>query len=156
MAVDTEGGFAQASVTKPANESETKQLKRLVHQLPTSIDGTLAEKGLARKRTQVPEAAQAPRSDPAQRPSSQATEALAVLNRISGTLRYKVERAFGTLKRQFHRGRTSYFGTKKVQAYSPEGIPLAEFNPYVFHVSSYHARHHESQTSVLSRKGQIQ
>ena len=38
------------------------------------------------------------------------------LNTAIGGLRFKVEQAFGTMKRKFHLARARYFGTAKVQA----------------------------------------
>ena len=38
------------------------------------------------------------------------------LNTVIGGLRFKVEQAFGTMKRKFHLARARYFGTAKVQA----------------------------------------
>jgi IS5 family transposase len=46
-AVDTEDGFIDATMTRPANESETKQFKRMVRRVPNGVDGILADKGFA-------------------------------------------------------------------------------------------------------------
>lgn len=46
-AVDTEDGFIDATMTRPANESETKQFKRMVRRVPKGVDGILADKGFA-------------------------------------------------------------------------------------------------------------
>ena len=37
-------------------------------------------------------------------------------NSVIATLRYKVEQAFGTMKRRFHLARARYFGVAKTQA----------------------------------------
>lgn len=118
LAVDTEDGFIETSFTKPANESETKQFKRLVRQLPGSVDGILTDKGFASlenrrylQRKKLTDFIQ--QNGHYRRPLEAWQKAL---NRLIGTLRYKVERAFGTLKRQFHLARARYFGTKQVQA----------------------------------------
>ena len=117
-AVDTEDGFIDTTFTRPANESETKQFKRLVRQLPPGVDGVLADKGFASrenrqylKRCKLTDLIQ--HKGHHHKPLEPWQKAV---NRLIGTVRYKVERAFGTLKRQFHMGRARYFGTDKVQA----------------------------------------
>ena len=118
MVVDTEDGFVEATFTKPANESETKQFKRLMRQLPPSVGGVLADKGFASeenrkylRRCALTDLIQ--HNGHYHKPLEPWQKAL---NRLIGTVRYKVERAFGTLKRQFHLNRARYFGTNRVQA----------------------------------------
>lgn len=118
VAVDTEDGFIETSFTKPANESETRQFKRLVRRLPASVDGILADKGFASaenrhylQRRRLTDLVQ--HNGHYRRPLQPWQKAL---NGLIGTVRYKVEQAFGTLKRQFHLGRARYFGVKRVQA----------------------------------------
>jgi len=47
VAVDTEDAFIDTAMARPANESETKQFKRVVRKLPLGVDGVLADKGFA-------------------------------------------------------------------------------------------------------------
>ncbi|MEZ5726576.1 MAG: transposase [Burkholderiaceae bacterium] len=78
VAVDTEDGFVDTAMAKPANESETKQFRRVVRKLPEGVDGVLADKGFAsRGELEVSRAQEAHRSDPVPGPPDEAVVALA-------------------------------------------------------------------------------
>ena len=117
-AVNTEDGFIDVTFTRAANESETKQFKAIVRRLPEGVDGILADKGFASaenraylKRKHLADLIQhkGHYHRPLQRWQT-------VLNRMIGSVRYKVEQCFGALKRRFHLDRSRYLGLRRTEA----------------------------------------
>ncbi len=118
VAVDTEDGFIDTTMTRPANESETRQFKKVVRRLPEGVEGVLADKGFSSeenrkylKRKKLVDFVQY--RGHYRKPLDMFQTAM---NKLIGTVRYKVEQCFGTLKRRFHMGRARYFGRRRVEA----------------------------------------
>lgn len=116
--VDSEDGYVQHVQMHPANEAEVNKLPEIIDTLPTKPQAVLADKGYASqsnrehlKEQQIGDLIQhkAARGTPLH-PLYKA------FNKDIGKLRFKVEQAFGTMKRQFHLNRARYFGTAKTQA----------------------------------------
>ena len=117
-AVDSEDGYVEHVEVHPANEAEVNQLVGVVDRLAPGVEAILADKGYASQANREALAQRgigdliqhkAQRNAPLQPWQRRA-------NRLIATLRFKVEQAFGTLKRRFHLSRARYFGVAKVQA----------------------------------------
>lgn len=117
-AVDTEDGYVEHVQVHPANESEVNKLGEIVDKLQPQHDAVLADKGYASAANRQL-LAQRGISDLIQYKGS-AGHPLAdwqrKMNRAIGGIRFKVEQAFGTMKRRFHLARARYMGVAKVQA----------------------------------------
>ncbi|MEZ5729752.1 MAG: IS5 family transposase [Burkholderiaceae bacterium] len=118
VAVDTEDGFVDTAMAKPANESETKQLKRVVRKLREGVDSVLADKGFASEenrkylgRKKLIDLIQY-RGHPMKPLLRWQIEVYKPISKM----RYKVEQCFGTMKRRFHLDRARYFGRRKLEA----------------------------------------
>lgn len=118
VAVDTEDAFIDTAMARPANESETKQFKRVVRKLPLGVDGVLADKGFASaenrqylKRKRFADLVQyrGHHTKPLERWQTE-------VNKLIGKMRYRVEQCFGTLKRRFRLDRARYFGLRRTEA----------------------------------------
>ncbi|MEZ5726778.1 MAG: IS5 family transposase [Burkholderiaceae bacterium] len=118
VAVDTEDGFVDTAMAKPANESETKQFKRVVRKLPEGVDGVLADKGFASEENRK-YLGRKKLTDLIQyrgHPMKPLLRWQIDVNKLISKMRYKVEQCFGTLKRRFHLDRARYFGRRKLEA----------------------------------------
>ena len=135
--VDTEDDFIDTAMAKPANESETRQFKRVsraiqfcrwglldaterrvVRKLPEGVDGVLADKGFAsaenrkylkRKRLADLIHHRGHHARPLQRWQIE-------VNKLIAKMRYRVEQYFGTMKRRFRLDRARYFGLRRTEA----------------------------------------
>lgn len=120
-AVDSEDGYVEHVEVHPANQAEVNKLPGIVDALmaqgiePAAV---LADKGYASKANrdyltgkQIGDLIQfkGSRGHPVHPLQTQ-------MNRAIATLRYKVEQAFGTMKRRFKLDRARYFGAAKTQA----------------------------------------
>lgn len=120
-AVDTEDGYVEHVQVSPANEAEVNKLAAMVDALCEHTNkplAVLADKGYASQANRdylktrgISDLIQfkGSRGHPVHRLHAQ-------MNKAIGTLRYKVEQAFGTMKRRFHLHRARYFGVAKTQA----------------------------------------
>lgn len=118
MATDAEHGFILGGHVTPANRADTRELLEVVEESGVE-DGAMvfADKGYASQenRTALEERGitdgimyKAARGRPL-------TEAERLMNRVISRLRGKVERAFGTLKRDYGFCRARYLGCAKVK-----------------------------------------
>ena len=117
-AVDSEDGYVEHVQVHPANEAEINKLPEIVEALSPGIEAVLADKGYASKANRQ-WLAERGIGDLIQHKGSAGKPVHALLkqfNKQIGSIRFKVEQAFGTMKRRFHLGRARYFGTAKVQA----------------------------------------
>jgi IS5 family transposase len=120
-AVDTEDGYVEHVEVHPANQAEVNKLPGIVDALieqGIQLEGVLADKGYASAANReylqgkgISDLIQfkGSRGKPVHPLQTQMKKAIA-------TLRYKVEQAFGTLKRRFKLDRARYFGAVKTQA----------------------------------------
>ena len=120
--VDTEDGYVEHIEVHPANEAEVNKLPQVIDAMTAANgiapDGVLADKGYASKanRQYLKDRGMA---DLIQHKGAKGKPLLPILKKLNiaiGGLRFKVEQAFGTMKRKFHLARARYFGTAKVQA----------------------------------------
>lgn len=117
-AVDSEDGYVEHVQVHPANEAEISKLPEIVQALAPGVEAVLADKGYASKANRQWLTARGigdliQHKGAAGRPVH---PLLKSFNRKIGAIRFKVEQAFGTMKRRFHLARARYFGTAKVQA----------------------------------------
>ena len=98
-------------MARPANESETKQFKRVVRKLPEGVDGVLVDKGFASannrqylKRKRLADLIQH-RDHHAKPPARWQVE----VNKLITKMRNRVEQRFGILLRRFRLDRARYF-----------------------------------------------
>ena len=117
-AVDSEDGYVEHVQVRPANEAEITKLPEIVEALSSGIEAVLADKGYASKANRqwlqdkgIGDLIQHKGS--AGKPVHRLRKAF---NTKIGSIRFKVEQAFGTMKRRFHLARARYFGAAKVQA----------------------------------------
>jgi IS5 family transposase len=121
-AVDSDDGYVEHVQVHPANQAEVNKLPEIVDQLEQATgqrpEAVLADKGYASQANReylnakgIGELIQfkASRGHPIHPLQTQ-------MNKAIGRLRFKVEQAFGTMKRRFHLARARYFGVAKVQA----------------------------------------
>jgi len=118
MATDAEHGFIIGGHVTPANHSDTKELMDVVRESGIKRGSmVLADKGYASadNRMSLEKAGitdgimyKASRGQPLSEPEK-------LMNRVISGLRGKVERAFGTLKRDYGFRRTRYLGCAKVK-----------------------------------------
>ena len=117
-AADSEDGYVEHVHVRPANEAEIRQLPQIVEALAPGVVAVLADKGYASaaNRRFLQERGigdliqyKGSRGHPLHPLYSQ-------FNKKIGTIRFKVEQAFGTMKRRFNLARARYFGAAKVQA----------------------------------------
>ena len=120
-AVDTEDGYVEHVEVHPANQAEVSKLPGIVDALIEQgipAEGVLADKGYASAANREYLAAKGI-GDLIQFKGSRGHPVHPLqtrMNRAIAKLRYKVEQAFGTMKRRFHLGRARYFGAAKTQA----------------------------------------
>jgi Transposase and inactivated derivatives, IS5 family len=116
--VDSQEGYVEHVEMHRANEAEVNKLIGVLDLLSPGVEAVLADKGYASQANRqalrdrgINDLIQykAQRNTPLESWQRRA-------NRLIATLRFKVEQAFGTLKRRFHMGRARYFGLAKVQA----------------------------------------
>ena len=118
VAVDSHEGYIDVVHTRPANEAEVSQFPHLVECLPPGVSGVLADKGFASAANRET-LAQKGLADFIMHKASRGKPLApwwSALNKMIGRVRYKVERAFGTLKRQFGMARARYMGFAQVHA----------------------------------------
>lgn len=116
--VDSEGGYVEHVQVRPANEAEITKLPELVDCLAPGVEAVLADKGYASAANRRWLAGRGI-GDLIQHKGSRGHPVHPLwraFNRRIGSVRFKVERAFGTMKRQFHLSRARYFTAAKVQA----------------------------------------
>ena len=116
--VDSEDGYVEHVQVHPANEAEITKLPEIVRALSPGIQAVLADKGYASKanRNWLTERGI---GDLIQHKGSKGRPVhplLKAFNSKIGAIRFKVEQAFGTIKRRFHLARARYFTAVKVQA----------------------------------------
>lgn len=118
VAADTEDGFIDTTLTRPANESDYKQFKKVVRRLPQDVEGVLADKGFSSKENRRYLKRKGLEDFIQQRghPDKPLKAIQTALSKLIGTVRYKVKQCFGTLKRQFHLSRARYFGRRRAEA----------------------------------------
>ena len=117
-AVDSEDGYVQHVQVHPANQAEINKLPEIIEALSPGVEAVLADKGYASKANRqwlqergIGDLIQHKGS--AGKPVHPLRKAF---NTKIGRIRFKVEQAFGTMKRRFHLARARYFGVAKVQA----------------------------------------
>jgi len=118
-AVDTEDGYVEAIHTTPANTAEVSTFETILDEVPAAAcEAVFADKGfhsaanrelLRQKGIRDGLQYRAARNRPLQSWQK-------MINRLISRVRYKVERAFGTMKRQFGLNRARYFGVRKTEA----------------------------------------
>ncbi len=120
-AVDSEDGYVEHIQVHPANEAEVNKLPEIVDALCEHVAkpaAVLADKGYASAANRehldkkgIVDLIQfkGSRDHPVHPLQTKMNKAIA-------TLRYKVEQAFGTMKRRFHLERARYLGSAKTQA----------------------------------------
>ena len=118
-ATDGDHGFILGGHATPANHSDTKELGQVLEEIsPEKESIILADKGYASmaNRTALEDAGhtdgimyKAARNRPLTQPEK-------AMNRVISGIRYKVERAFGTLKRDYGFDRARYLGCAKVKS----------------------------------------
>jgi IS5 family transposase len=120
--VDTEDGYVEHIEVHPTNEAEVNKLPHVIDAMTAANgiapDGVLADKGYASKanRHYLKDRGMADLIQHKAAKGKPLSPILKKLNTAIGGLRFKVEQAFGTMKRKFHLARARYFGTVKVQA----------------------------------------
>ena len=117
-AVDSEDGYVEHVHVRPANEAEITQLPQIVQALEPGVMAVLADKGYASgaNRRYLQERGI---GDLIQHKGSKGHPVhplYKTLNQKIGAIRFKVEQAYGTMKRRFNLARARYFGVAKVQA----------------------------------------
>jgi IS5 family transposase len=116
VSVDAKDGYVLGGHVTPANVADTTELERLINEsrLPEG-SMVLADKGYAseKNRTLLKDKGytdgimdKAARNKPL-------TIAQIIINKLISSVRYKVERSIGTLKRGYHFSRMRYIGLKK-------------------------------------------
>jgi IS5 family transposase len=118
MATDAEHGFILGGHATPANRSDTKELMEVVAGARV-VEGSMvfADKGYSSvdNRCSLQEADLTDGIMYKAARGRKLSEAEAIMNRAISRLRGKVERAFGTLKRDYRFQRARYLGCAKVQ-----------------------------------------
>jgi len=118
-AVDTEDGYVEHVQVSPANEAEVNKLPEIVDALcDQGVKPEVADKGYASQANRQ-HLAKRRIGDLIQFKGSRGHPVhplQTAMNKAIATLRYKVEQAFGTMKRRFHLHRALYFGVAKTQA----------------------------------------
>lgn len=118
MATDAGHGFIIGGHVTPANRADTKELMEVVEEsgIPKG-SMVLADKGYssADNRTRLEKAGITDGIMYKAARGRKLTEAQKLMNRVISGLRGKVERAFGTLKRDYGFQRTRYLGCAKVK-----------------------------------------
>jgi IS5 family transposase len=118
MATDAEHGFILGGHATPANRADTWELMEVVAEAE-AVEGSMvfADKGYSsvdnRRRLQEAQLTDGIMYKAAR--GRKLSEAEAIMNRAISRLRGKVERAFGTLKRDYRFQRARYLGCAKVQ-----------------------------------------
>jgi IS5 family transposase len=116
--VDVADGYIEHVEVHPANEAEVNKLEGLLDHLPADSTCVLADKGYCSKANREAIKSRglvdlvqqrAARNRPLSPEDRQ-------MNGYISLFRWKVEQAFGTLKRRFHLSRARYFGRRKVEA----------------------------------------
>jgi transposase, IS5 family len=115
VSVDSKDGYIQNTHTTPANESEVVNLKNIIK---PDINRLYADKGYASEDNRnmlrdrnikdgiMSKASRCRELTPREKRR----------NKLISRVRYKVEQAFGTLKRKFQFSRARYFSTRKVHS----------------------------------------
>lgn len=120
-AVDSEDGYVEHVQMHAANEAEVNKLPEIVDALTEHVAkpvAVLADKGYASAANREHLGKQAI-GDLIQFKASRGKPLHPLqteMNKAIGSLRFKVEQAFGTMKRRFHLARARYFGVAKTQA----------------------------------------
>jgi IS5 family transposase len=117
-ATDADHGFIIGGHVTPANKSDTKELKNVVEESGINEGAMVfADKGYAsaENRCDLEEAEITDGIMYKAARGRELTEPEKLMNRVISGLRYKVERAFGTLKRDYGFDRTRYLGCAKVK-----------------------------------------
>ena len=117
-AVDSEDGYVEHVQVHPANEAAINKLTEIVEALSPGVEAVLADKGYASKvnRQWLQERGIGDLIQHKGSAGKPVHPLLKAFNQKIGSIRFKVEQAFGTMKRRFHLARARYFGVAKVQA----------------------------------------
>jgi IS5 family transposase len=116
VSVDAKDGYVLGGHVTPANVADTTELERLINEsrLPEG-SMVLADKGYASEKNRTllkDEEYTDGIMDKAAR-NKPLTIAQIIINKLISSVRYKVERSIGTLKRGYHFSRMRYIGLKK-------------------------------------------
>ena len=129
-AVDSEDGYVEHVQVHPANEAEIKKLPQIIEALSPGVEAVLADKGYGSKanRQWLKERGIGDLIQHKGSAGKPVHPAFKAFNQKIGSIRFKVEQAFGTMKRRFHLARARCFGAAKVQAHvlGGTGDELAE------------------------------
>jgi IS5 family transposase len=116
ISVDAKDGYVLGGHVTPANVADTTELEKLVNELDLPEGSMIfADKGyasennraiLTRKKLGNGIMDKAVRNKPL-------TSIQTIINKLISSIRYKVERSIGTLKRGYHFSRMRYLGLKK-------------------------------------------
>jgi IS5 family transposase len=116
VSVDAKDGYVIGGHVTPANVADTTELERLVDasNLPQN-SFVLADKGYAseKNRTILKEKGHTDGIMDRAARNKPLTVVQRIINRLISSVRYKVERSIGTLKRGYHFSRMRYKGLKK-------------------------------------------
>lgn len=118
VATDAEHGFILGGHATPANRADTKELLEVVEEAATSPGAMVfADKGYDSldNRCSLEEMGLTDGIMYRAAKGRELTEAQRIMNRAISRLRGKVERAFGTLKRDYGLQRTRHLGVCKVK-----------------------------------------
>ena len=118
VATDAQAGFIIGGHVTPANRSDTKELMEVVKESKVSKGSMVfADKGYAsaNNRTDLNKAGITDGIMYKAARNRELSEAEQLMNRVISGLRGKVERAFGTLKKDYGFHRTRYLGCAKVK-----------------------------------------
>lgn len=113
---DGEKGFIQHIHVRPANESEMKQLPQLLQYAHGRR--LLTDKGFSSEENREAVRKMGMKNGLSFKASRNRPLSFSqrLFNKIVARRRFRIEQAFGTLKRKFQMGRASYFGRVKVEA----------------------------------------
>jgi IS5 family transposase len=116
--VDSEDGYVEHVEVHPANQSEMGKLPQIVNALPTKPRAVLADKGFASaaNRQHLQDQGIGDLIQYRGHHHKPLHPLQTKLNQAIGAIRFKVEQAFGTMKRMFGLARARYMTTAKVQA----------------------------------------
>ena len=103
-AVDSEDGYVEHVQVHPANEAEINKLPEIIEALSPGVEAVLADKGYGSKanRQWLKERGIGDLIQHKGSAGKPVHPAFKAFNQKIGSIRFKVEQAFGTMKRRFH------------------------------------------------------
>jgi IS5 family transposase len=118
LVVDTQDGYVRGVHTAPANQSEMMHFKAAIDGAHIKANRVYADKGSASHANRQYLKARKIKSAIMHRAykNKPLSTRQKLANKLISKKRYIIEQCFGTAKRLFRMGRTSYFGTVKVNA----------------------------------------